>query len=273
MFYLFVTKAIERQILWVRKFQLLIQRDHPVNKDIFTTYRRIILPVNCILILTWLSCGRGHTIRCLNDDYRETSWNLVKTEHQKWMGFRPQLCTYKLSWALRTSWGWWDESYDTAFQTEDSKFEPWRSEVEHVTSRPQRLPTILTFTSERGRNILFSLKLGDQSRVRIRDLRLSKQAASTIAQVPPPSNLNIALVSRKFGYMTHQVERGYMSFSFLATFRSHRLRRNQLTLTECSLFRLWWFMICLYVILNQFKTTGTSTYISCVFLLELVKYS
>ena len=37
----------------------------------------------------------------------------------------------------------WD---DTVLQTQDSKFEPWRSEAEHATSRSQRLPTILTFT-------------------------------------------------------------------------------------------------------------------------------
>ena len=29
----------------------------------------------------------------------------------KWneSGFRPPLCTYRLNWARRTSWGWWDE--------------------------------------------------------------------------------------------------------------------------------------------------------------------
>ena len=31
------------------------------------------------------------------------------------------LCTYRLNWARRTSWGWWD---DTVLQTQDSKFEP-----------------------------------------------------------------------------------------------------------------------------------------------------
>ena len=36
---------------------------------------------------------------------------------------------------------------DTARQTQDSKFEPWRSEAEHATSRSQRLPTLLSFTS------------------------------------------------------------------------------------------------------------------------------
>ena len=66
----------------------------------------------------------------------------------KWneSGFRPPLCTYRLDWARRTSWGWWDDWDDTVLQTQDSKFEPWRSEAEHATSRSRRLPTILTFT-------------------------------------------------------------------------------------------------------------------------------
>ena len=42
---------------------------------------------------------------------------------------------------------------DTVLQTQDSKFEPWRSEAEHATSRSRRLPTILTFTRGWGRNI------------------------------------------------------------------------------------------------------------------------
>ena len=38
------------------------------------------------------------------------------TLRQKWndSGFRPLLCTYRLSWARRTSRGWWDEWDDTA---------------------------------------------------------------------------------------------------------------------------------------------------------------
>ena len=79
----------------------------------------------------------------------------------KWneSGFRPPLCTYRLNWARRTSWGWWDDWDDTALQTQDSKFEPWRSEAEHATSRSRRLPTILTFTRGWGRNIFVSFKL------------------------------------------------------------------------------------------------------------------
>ena len=73
----------------------------------------------------------------------------------KWneSGFRPPLCTYRLNWARRTSWGWWDDWDDTVLQTQDSKFEPWRSEAEHATSRSRRLPTIRTFTRGWGRNI------------------------------------------------------------------------------------------------------------------------
>ena len=78
----------------------------------------------------------------------------------KWneSGFRPPLCTYRLNWARITSWGWWDDWDDTVLQTQDSKFEPWRSEAEHATSRSRRLPTILTFTRGWGRNNFVSFK-------------------------------------------------------------------------------------------------------------------
>ena len=55
----------------------------------------------------------------------------------KWneSGFRPPLCTYRLNWANRTSWGWWDDWDATVLQTQDSKFEPWRSDIS-VTEAP-----------------------------------------------------------------------------------------------------------------------------------------
>ena len=73
--------------------------------------------------------------------------NFLTAILSKWndSGFRPPLCTYRLNWA-------------TVLQTQDSKFEPWRSEAEHATSRSRRLPTILTFTRGRGRNIFVSFK-------------------------------------------------------------------------------------------------------------------
>ena len=78
-------------------------------------------------------------------------------DKMKWneSGFRPPLCTYRLNWARTTSWGWWDEWDDTVLQTQDSKFEPWRFDAEHATSRSRRLPTILSFTRGWGRHFLF----------------------------------------------------------------------------------------------------------------------
>ena len=84
-----------------------------------------------------------------------TGEKLFGIRKMKWneSGFRPPLCTYRLNWARKTSWGWWDDWDDTVLQTQDSKFAPWRSEAEHATSRSRRLPTILTFTRGWGRNI------------------------------------------------------------------------------------------------------------------------
>ena len=86
--------------------------------------------------------------------------SLVLCSFRKWneSGFRPPLCTYRLNWARRTSRGWWDEWDDTVLQTQDSKFEPWRSEAEHATSRSRRLLTILSFTRGWVRNIFVSFK-------------------------------------------------------------------------------------------------------------------
>ena len=87
-------------------------------------------------------------------------WHIWVTPSRKWneSGFRPPLCTYRLNWAKRTSWGWWDDWDDTVLQTLDSKVELWRSEAEHATSRSRRFPTILTFTRGWGRNIFVSFK-------------------------------------------------------------------------------------------------------------------
>ena len=95
--------------------------------------------------------------KLISSDYIEIE---SYSEIKKWneSGFRPPLCTYRLNWARRTSWGWWDDWDDTVLQTQDSKFEPWRSEAEHATSRSRRLPTILTFTRGWGRNIFVSFK-------------------------------------------------------------------------------------------------------------------
>ena len=77
---------------------------------------------------------------------------LQEKPRRRWnnSGFRPPLCKYRLNWARRTSCGWWDDRDDTVLQTQDSKFEPWRSEADHATSRhggsPQYWPTAQTYT-------------------------------------------------------------------------------------------------------------------------------
>ena len=74
----------------------------------------------------------------------------------KYRGSGPPLCTHRLNWTTKTSWGWWD---DTALQTHDSKFEPWWSEAKYATSRSLRLPTILNLYEWAGRKHFCSLKL------------------------------------------------------------------------------------------------------------------
>ena len=106
--------------------------------------------IQCLQILTIMPVCWRVTIANQGAVENEMKWNES--------GFRPPLCTYRLNWARRTSWGWWDDWDDTVLQTQDSKFEPWRSEAEHATSRPRRLPTILTFTRGWGRNIFVSFK-------------------------------------------------------------------------------------------------------------------
>ena len=86
----------------------------------------------------WLSCDPLRN--------QKTAYQVNKNE-MKWneSGFRPPLCTYRLNWARRTSWGWlrWHCPPDTGFEIR----------AEHAISRSRRLPTILTFTRGWGRNI------------------------------------------------------------------------------------------------------------------------
>ena len=111
-------------------------------------------------IYAWCELPECHTksytsnmcaVRAPGVSYKVIHKQYVRGEKNE-SGFRPPLCTYRLNWARRTSWGWWDDWDDTVLQTQDSKFEPWRSEAEHATSRSRRLPTILTFTRGWGRN-------------------------------------------------------------------------------------------------------------------------
>ena len=65
------------------------------------------------------------------------------------------LGTYKINWARRTTWGWWDE-WD-AMHTQDSKFEPWLSEAELATSRSRRVSLIVDFFEWAGKKLFETL--------------------------------------------------------------------------------------------------------------------
>ena len=114
----------------------------------------------------------------------------------KWneSGFRPPLCTYRLNWARRTSWGWWDDWDDTVLQTQDSKLEPWRSEAEHATSRSRRLPTILTFTRGWGRNNFVSFK-PPRPGTEPRTLAWKAVVLTTTLGPPPQTGFELLLVA------------------------------------------------------------------------------
>ena len=118
---------------------------------------------------------------------------------RKWneSGFRPPLCAYRLNWARRTSWGWWDDWDDTVLQTQDSKFEPWRSEAEHATSRSRKLPTILTFTRGWGRNIFVSFK-PPRSGTETRTLAWKAAVLTTTLGPPPFRRQSLTYVDVRF---------------------------------------------------------------------------
>ena len=121
------------------------------------------------------------------------------TNEMKWneSGFRPPLCTYRLNWARRTSWGYWDDWDDTVLQTQDSKFEPWRSEAEHATSRSRRLPTILTFTRGWGRNNFVSFK---PPRPGTEPRTLAWKAAVLTTTLGPPLQIGVHVLRRLTWY-------------------------------------------------------------------------
>ena len=82
----------------------------------------------------------------------------------KWIewGFSPLLCTYRLNRTRRNSWGSWEEWDDTALQTQDSKFELWRSETVHATSQSWRFPTIMNPIIQFGRRMFFTIQILNQ---------------------------------------------------------------------------------------------------------------
>ena len=155
------------------------------------------LGVKMLLLLLNLYVTAGRSSQSMTIRLANNLCDTPRKKGRKWneSGFRPPLCTYRLNWARRTSWGWWDDWDDTVLQKQDSKFEPWRSEAEHATSRSRRLPTILTFTRGWGRNIFVSFKLprpGTEPRT------LAWKAAVLTTTLGPPPPQKKRAVSNKY---------------------------------------------------------------------------
>ena len=136
--------------------------------------------------------------------FRRQTGVYISMQVIKWneSGFRPPLCTYRLNWARRTSWGWWDDWDDTVLQTQDAKFEPWRSEAEHATSRSRRLPTILTSTRGWGRNIFVSFK---PPRPGTEPRTLAWKAAVLTTTLGPPPSMQVIQFPTNTGHSHNAV--------------------------------------------------------------------
>ena len=73
--------------------------------------------------------------------------------------------------------------------------------------RPSMLPLgPYNITSEQGRNIFVSLKLEGRNRARTRDLRISKQAASTTAPCPRLGRIHVRSPDVSFSLRTWQIQ-------------------------------------------------------------------
>ena len=107
---------------------------------------------NILAIVVW---GRARYLSVteapywiFTSEWGRNMWFFETWIPEKWneRDFRPPLCTCKLNWARRTSWGWWD---DTALQTQDLKFEPCRFEAEHLDIRAGDEPASSSVTGIR----------------------------------------------------------------------------------------------------------------------------
>ena len=90
------------------------------------TIWRIVLVIQQLPSLshyTWMDCSKDVWAKCLAQGHnidtsvsqRWETWYFSENPTPKWneSGFRPPLCTYRLNWARRSSWGWWDDWDDT----------------------------------------------------------------------------------------------------------------------------------------------------------------
>ena len=155
-------------------------------------------------------------------------------------GFRPPVCTYRLKWARRTSWGWWNEWDDTALQTDSSSggLGPSTLPLGHGGS-----PQYITFTSERREKIRYFETWMPERRTEL--LRLSKQTALTTASCRAPTNKNIYTSLAEY----------FQIFSIILSFTRNLINHGE------------WILMILKSILNRFSGNFTHTiFKSCGFI-------
>ena len=120
-------------------------------------------------------------------------------------------------------------------QTQDSKFEPWRSEAEHATSRSRRLPAILTFTRGWGRNIFVFFKPpspGTEPRT-----LAWKAAVLTTTLGPPPGWVRNTFVSFKPPRPGNKPRNLAWKAAVLTTTLGPRPHREKTHIRNCLLFK------------------------------------
>ena len=173
-----VCRLIERDVACSSETLLLLAyavaslgpKSHACPETGLVGRRRLISVTKC-LVLSTISIS-------LRNIVRKWTWN-------EW-DFRPPVCTYRLNWARITSWEWWDEWDDTALQTQDSQFEPWRSDAVHGTYGSRRLTTILFLRVDGEETFLFLSNRRDRGTNRGTNLVSAWKAAVPTATLGPP---------------------------------------------------------------------------------------
>ena len=145
----------------------------------------------CLLHLSHLyKLGRTYILWLLT---KPRGWNGNES------GFGQPLCTYRLNWARRTSWGWWDDCDDTVLQTHDLKFEPWRSEAVDANFRSGGSPQYWLSHVDGEEAFFVSFKPprpGTEHRA-----LAWKAAVLTTTLGPPPSNVDCLHKFKKMNYI------------------------------------------------------------------------
>ena len=174
---------------------MIIIAKHKNKNDIFNIIDY------CADLGSWFTIGWAFLT---SDNIHRSSPSRHETLNQCWLNVGPV-------------WGWWDEWDETVLQTQDSKLEPWRSEVEHATSRSRRLPTILSFTRGWEINIFVSFK---PPRPGTEPRTLAWKAAVLTTTLGPPPNQSKGLEEKSSLSIPHKINS--LNFDMISHTKWHK---------------------------------------------------